>query len=85
MAELVDAHDSKSCVVIHESSILSPGTNKITLSGVFLFVPGSKPTAWLMQENRKTFPYELLRGGKVPANVVGDSLSCSNFRAGPEV
>ena len=26
MAELVDAHDSKSCGVIHESSILSPGT-----------------------------------------------------------
>ncbi len=28
MAELVDAHDSKSCVAIHESSILSPGTMK---------------------------------------------------------
>ncbi len=26
MAELVDAHDSKSCGAIHESSILSPGT-----------------------------------------------------------
>lgn len=26
MAELVDAHDSKSCGVTHESSILSPGT-----------------------------------------------------------
>lgn len=26
MAELVDAHDSKSCEEIHESSILSPGT-----------------------------------------------------------
>ena len=25
MAELVDAHDSKSCGAIHESSILSPG------------------------------------------------------------
>jgi tRNA dimethylallyltransferase len=32
MAELVDAHDSKSCGVIHESSILSPGTmNKPTV------------------------------------------------------
>ena len=29
MAELVDAHDSKSCGVIHESSILSPGTVNI--------------------------------------------------------
>ena len=28
MAELVDAHDSKSCEVIHESSILSRGTMK---------------------------------------------------------
>ena len=28
MAELVDAHDSKSCDESHESSILSPGTNK---------------------------------------------------------
>ena len=26
MAELADAHDSKSCGAIHESSILSPGT-----------------------------------------------------------
>ncbi len=31
MAELVDAHDSKSCGVIHESSILSPGTMKKVL------------------------------------------------------
>ena len=29
MAELVDAHDSKSCGEIHESSILSRGTSKI--------------------------------------------------------
>ena len=29
MAELVDAHDSKSCGAIHESSILSPGTTPI--------------------------------------------------------
>ena len=28
MAELVDAHDSKSCGVIHGSSILPPGTDK---------------------------------------------------------
>ena len=31
MAELVDAHDSKSCGAIHESSILSPGTMKKVL------------------------------------------------------
>lgn len=28
MAELADAHDSKSCGVIHESSILSRGTRQ---------------------------------------------------------
>lgn len=28
MAELVDAHDSKSCGAIHESSILSRGTRR---------------------------------------------------------
>ncbi|KKP57356.1 MAG: hypothetical protein UR60_C0031G0004 [Candidatus Moranbacteria bacterium GW2011_GWF2_34_56] len=28
MAKLVDAHDSKSCGFIHESSSLSPGTIK---------------------------------------------------------
>lgn len=30
MAELVDAHDSKSCGVIHGSSILPPGTNYLS-------------------------------------------------------
>ncbi len=29
MAELVDAHDSKSCGVIHGSSILPPGTRDL--------------------------------------------------------
>jgi hypothetical protein len=37
-------------------------------------MPGSKPTAWLAQENRKTFPYKLLRDGKVPGYVIADSL-----------
>ena len=30
VAELADAHDSKSCGVTHESSILSFGTKKLT-------------------------------------------------------
>ena len=34
MAELVDAHDSKSCGVIHESSILSPGTKRVVYNKV---------------------------------------------------
>ena len=40
MAELVDAHDSKSCGVIHESSILSPGTmqKKISILVVFAVI-----------------------------------------------
>ena len=42
MAELVDAHDSKSCSFGSESSILSSGTtiikNKNTLNWVFLYI-----------------------------------------------
>ena len=46
MAELVDAHDSKSCDASHESSILSPGTKiKDWLFAGLLF--------W-QRENRKT-------------------------------
>ena len=82
MAELVDAHDSKSCVVIHESSILSPGTNNKFPRGEF-FCAG--------RENRKTEADEPSRGReifqqkntrdrftiklKVPGYVVADSLS----------
>ncbi len=43
MAELVDAHDSKSCEEIHESSILSPGTKVMISKPKILVILG--PTA----------------------------------------